>query len=139
MVGLRMIIEVKKLNALKQYRGRLNFSFQAASDLIDIPYVKFSTPVHVEGEFFLLEDDSVEVEATLSYGLKGLCSRCLREAEAKITYVMHEYFVSEDNGEDYIYENGVVDLRQALQDAVLLSLPSRLLCGQADCEENLNL
>ena len=53
-----MIIDVRKLNAQKKYSGTLEFEYEAPENLIDIPFVKFSSPVKVEAEYELFEDDS---------------------------------------------------------------------------------
>ena len=36
-----MILDVKKLNGLKEYSGESEFAFDPPEDLIDIPYVSF--------------------------------------------------------------------------------------------------
>lgn len=128
-----MKIDIKKLSALRQYSGEFSFRYVPDPALIDIPYVTFASDVAIAGRYYLLEDDSVEIEATVEYRLQGLCSRCLQPAEKSVRYQLHEYFVTEENGEDYVYQKGVVDLSQAVQDAIMLSLPNRLLC--TDCEE----
>ena len=40
-------IDVRKLNAKKQYAGDLSFTYVAADELISIPFVQFSAPVEI--------------------------------------------------------------------------------------------
>lgn len=127
-----MIIDVKKLNAGKQYSGKLNFEYSAPENLIDIPYVNFSSPVRIEAEYFLLEDDSLELKGKLSYGLSGQCSRCLQDATEQVEGEIDAYFQPFEGGEDYSYSGGVIDLTNALNDAVMASMPRVLSCGK-DC------
>ena len=69
----------------------------------------------------------------MTYTLQGLCSRCLRETEETVKTSLHVYFVTEDNEEDYLFRGGMADLSEAVNDAVLLSMPRSLLCRQG-CE-----
>lgn len=128
-----MVIDVKKCLKQGKFNGDFAFDFEPDASDVDIPYVVFSTPVRVKGRFHVLEDDSLEVEGEISYTLKGLCSRCLKETEEKVVYAFHEYFTQEENGEDYSCKNGQADLAEVASDAVLLSMPHTLLCKDG-CE-----
>lgn len=124
-------IDVRRWNAEKNYSGTLVFDFEGDPALIDIPYVAFASPVHAELVCNILEDDSVEVKGTVSFVLKGACSRCLKETSASVKEEAEGYFVprgAKAEDEDYRYENGVIDLREFLRDAVLFSMPARLVC-----------
>ena len=105
---------------------------------MDIPYTEFAAPVSAELHYAILEDNSVEVEGTVTFTLKGLCSRCLEEAEQSFSGDVFGVFVEgEGDGETYGYRNGAVDLTELLKDAVLFAIPSRLLCGRCAEEEDL--
>lgn len=124
-------IDVRKLNAQKKYAGDLSFGYDEDDGLIDIPYVKFSSPVSVSLHYEILEDDSVEITGSIAFSLKGACSRCLSETEQRFSGEVDAYFVTHGGEEeDYRYQNGVIDLRDCLKDAVLLALPPRLVCGE---------
>lgn len=128
-------LNVRRLSAEKKYSGKLMFSFEGDQQLIEIPYVSFSSPVRTELAYEILEDDSVEVKASFSYHLQGLCSRCLKETEQKISFESVAYFIPEGGkgqDDDYFYRNGVIDLSEFLRDAVLFSMPAGLLCSE-DC------
>ena len=127
-------IDVRNSVAKKIYAGELTFEFEAEQDLLDIPYVSFDSPVRAELKFEIFQDDSVEVKGRIAYVLKGLCSRCLGEAEQEIVFEAEGVFVAtEPEDEEYSYRNGRVDLSEFLRDCVAFSLPQRLLCD--DCAE----
>ena len=114
-------------------RKNNTFGYEAPSELIDIPFVSFGGPVDVRLHYEILEDDSVEVMGTVSFVLKGKCSRCLKDAQQTFSGEVDAYFVP-DGGEsdDYRYTGGKIDLSDCLNDAIMLALPSRLVCGD-DC------
>lgn len=127
-----MKIDVRKCNAEKRYAGDLTLEFEGDDSLIDIPFVAFSSPVKADLHYEILEDDSVEVTGKVSFSLKGLCSRCLKETERSFSEEAEGYFSPVEGEEDYCYRNGVIDLGEFLRDAVLDALPAGLICSE-DC------
>ncbi len=128
-----MIIDIRKLNAQKKYSGDMEFEYSAPENLIDVPFVKFATPVKVKFNYELYEDDSLEIRGTVSYRIEGQCSRCLKEASQEIVGELDAYFQPFKDCEDYSYSNGIVDLKKAVEEAVMASLPFTLSCGE-ECE-----
>ena len=128
-----MTIDIRKLNAQKKYSGDMEFEYTAPESLIDIPFVKFATPVKVKFSYELYEDDSLEIRGTVSYRIEGQCSRCLKEASQEIEGELDAYFQPFKDCEDYSYSNGIVDLKKAVEEAVMASLPFTLSCGDG-CE-----
>ena len=128
-----MIIDIRKLNAQKKYSGYMEFEYSAPETFIQIPYVKFAAPVKVSFDYELYEDDSLEIRGTVSYTLEGQCSRCLRETQEVIEGELDDYFEPRKDYEDYGYTNGMVNLTQAVEDAIMASMPYVLSCGE-DCE-----
>ncbi len=128
-----MIIDIRKLNAQKQYTGELEFEYSAPETLIAIPFVRFAMPVKVSFHYELYEDDSLEIRGTVSYRLEGQCSRCLTPATMDIQGELDAYFEERADYEDYGYSNGKVDVTKAVQDAIMLSMPFSLSCGE-DCK-----
>ena len=128
-----MIIDVRKLNAQKKYFGSMEFEYDAPKDLLEIPLVRFSAPVKVVFEYDLYEDDSLEVKGTVAYKLEGQCSRCLQAAAAEIVGELDAYFEPRKDYEDYGYTNGVIDLKKAVDDAIMASMPFSISCGES-CE-----
>ena len=124
-----MIIDIRKLNAQKKYEGHLEFEYSAPDAFIEIPYVKFAAPVKVSFDYELFEDNSLEIRGTVTYKLEGQCSRCLKEASATVEGELDAYFEPRKDYEDYGYTNGVVDLKKAVEDAIMASMPYTLSCG----------
>lgn len=128
-----MIIDIRKLNAQKKYSGTMEFEYSAPETLIEIPFVKFVGPVKIVFDYDLYEDDSLEIRGTVSYRLEGQCSRCLKEAAQNVVGEINAYFENRKDYEDYGYTNGIVYLENAVNDAIMASMPFTLSCGE-DCE-----
>ena len=128
-----MTIDIRKLNAQKKYTGDMEFEYSAPESLIDIPFVKFATPIKITFSYELYEDDSLEIRGKVSYGIEGQCSRCLKETSQRIEGELDAYFQPFKDCEDYSYTNGIVDLIKAVEEAVMASLPFNLSCGD-ECE-----
>ena len=127
------VIDVRRLSAKKIYEGELDFSYEPEEGLLEIPFVKFSSPVRALLSYRILEDGAVEVKGKLLFTLAGECSRCLSPAEKQIAGEVFGLFETpEGDGETYGYRT-VVDLTELLRDALLFALPARLLCKA--CEE----
>ena len=128
-----MIIDIRKLNVQKKYTGDMEFVYQAPENLIEIPFVKFATPVTVRFAYELYEDDALEIRGTVSYVLEGQCSRCLKDARAEIEGELDALFEPKQDSADYSYFGGIVDLKKAVDEAIMASMPFTLSCGN-DCE-----
>ena len=128
-----MIIDIRKLNAQKKYSGELEFEYSAPESLIEIPFVRFSAPVKVAFTYELYEDDSLEIQGSVTYQLEGQCSRCLKETSQTVIGELDAYFQSCKDFEDYGYTNGIVDLKKAVEDAIMASMPFTLSCEE-ECE-----
>ena len=128
-----MIIDIRKLNAQKKYSGELVFEYEPSKTLIDIPFVKFSSPAKIEAEYELFEDDSLELKGKISFRIAGQCSRCLKETSMLVEGEIDAYFEPRKDSEDYSYSNGKIDLREMLEDAIMASMPYVLLCDE-NCE-----
>ena len=129
-----MRIDIRKLNAQKKYSGSMEFEYSAPETLIEIPFVKFASPVKIIFDYDLYEDDSLEIRGTVAYKLEGQCSRCLKPASVEVEGGIDAYFEARKDYEDYGYTNGVVDLTKAVEDAVMACMPFSVSCGD-DCEE----
>ena len=132
-VGFMMIIDIRKLNAKKAYQGELHFEYSAPEKLIGIPFVKFSGPVKVDFSYELYADDALEIQGKVTYALEGQCSRCLKDAAQTVEGELDALFEATNEPEDYGYSGGVVHLEEAVEDAIMASMPFSLSCGE-DCE-----
>ena len=65
---------------------------------------------------------------------KTQCARCLEAAEVKINFDFTAKFKQRDDktnndADEYFYDNGVIDLKQPLDEFIQLNLPFKVLCG----------
>ncbi len=128
-----MELEIKKLNALRKYTGEFSFEYAPAEDLNLVPLCKISGTVKVSGEYEIFEDDSVEIRLTVDYYLKGQCSYCLNDAEKQIKFTTEVLYLTEKDNDNYYYDGNKLDLKPAVNDAILISQPNVLLCKE-DCK-----
>ena len=128
-----MKIDIRKLNTQKRYNGEMEFSYEVPMELMPIPFVSFDGPAKVTFIYDLYEDDSFEIRGTVVFGLKGQCSRCLKDASVKVEGVLDAYFQPTKDAEDYSYFGGIVDITKAVEDAIMVAMPYTLSCD-SDCE-----
>ncbi len=133
LVGFMISVDIRKLNAQKQYTGSMEFDYAAPDTLIEIPFVNFGGAVKVRFSYELYEDNSLEIFGRVRYRLEGQCSRCLEPTFAEIEGELNAYFQEGNSYEDYGYTGGIVRLDAAIEDAILASMPFSLLCRE-DCE-----
>lgn len=125
-----MIIEVKRLIALKKYVGDFTEVRDAPSDKLILPMAEVDGGISVEGKYEIYDDDSVGVTLKISYRLKGRCSYCLEDASAAVEYGYEALFVTDkDDKDNYYYDGARLDIRPAVDDAFVFSQPEVLLCS----------
>ncbi len=127
-----MELEVKRLIAHGKYAGSFSFDYSPPENLCLVPLCKIGE-VKVEGEYEIFDDDCVEIKLTVKYLLVGQCSYCLNEAKKDISYLMEVLFVPEKDEENYYYDGNKINLKTAVDDAILMSQPHVLLCKE-DCK-----
>ena len=128
-----MILEIKKLNALKKYVGNFKYSYKADNDKLILPLTEFSGDIKVWGKYEIYDDDSVGIDLNIAYNIKGQCSYCLNNAEKDIEFFEEILFVPENDPDNYYYDGNKLDLTAAVNEAILFSQPDVLLC-KPDCK-----
>ena len=123
-----MTIDIRKLNAKKEYFGSMEFSYKAPEELIEIPFASFDGEVKVSFDYELYEDNSIEIKGKVAYRLIGQCSRCLKNACMQVEGELDAYFEPRKDAEDYSYFGSIVDLSKAVDDAIMSSMPFILSC-----------
>lgn len=126
-----MKIEIKKLIALKKYSGEFEFDYTPSKDMCLVPLCEISS-VSVRGSYDVYEDYSVGVKLTVSYRIFGKCSFCLKDASKEVEETYDVTFVPYKDDEDYSYDGTTIDLKTAVDDAILFSQPKIVLCRD-DC------
>ena len=127
-----MELEVKRLIAHGKYAGSFSFDYVPPENLCLVPLCELGK-VKVEGEYEIFDDDSVEIKLTVKYLLSGQCSYCLNEAKKEVSYLTEVLFVTEKDDENYYYDGNKINLKTAVDDAILMSQPHVLLCKE-DCK-----
>lgn len=127
-----MEIEVKKLSALRKYTGSFSFDYLPPADICMIPLCKVDD-VKVSGEYEIYDDDSVGVKLKVEYRITGKCSYCLADAEKQFDFSTEVLYVPEKDDDNYYYDGIKIKLDSAVDDAILVSQPSVLLCSD-DCK-----
>lgn len=128
-----MELEISKLLSRGQFNGDFEFAYNPTEDLCMVPLCKIEGDITVRGSFQIYDDDSVEVKLNLTYLISGQCSYCLNDASKKIVFDTEVLFVPEKNEDDYFYDGRKVDLKTAVNEAILMSQPSVILCKE-DCD-----
>ena len=128
-----MKIEVKKLISSGKYAGSFLFDYPIPEDLCVIPLCKLGNEAKVKAEYEIYDDDDVGVALTVNYKITGKCSYCLCDADKEVNFTSDLLFVPEKDDENYFYDGFNIDLKTAVDDAILISQPQILLCKE-DCE-----
>ena len=99
--------------------------------------ISFARPVTFSGTY-MLADETVVLRGTARALIQSRCARCLSSALTEVSVDVEEAFVR-DTGEErqpgddqYLYSGHVLELDDAVRTALLLELPSRVLCKE-DC------
>lgn len=131
-----MIIDVRKLKFSGKFLLDFDFKYEPLGDCILIPDAQVDGAVSVTGTLELHEDD-VYVDAHIICNIVGKCARCLEDAkytyedDFSVKYVRNNP-VNDEEGE-YLYKSGVVDLRQAVDEFLLINAPKIIYCKD-DCK-----
>lgn len=125
-----MEIQVRKSNSLKKYSGDFVYDYTPPEGSCLVPLCAIAGTVKVEGSFEIYEDGGVGVNLTVRYRIEGQCSYCLEPAAADIEFNYDVLFLTRDDGENYVYDGIRVDLKPAVDDAILFSQPNVVLCRE---------
>ena len=99
--------------------------------------ITFVRPVSFSGTY-MLADETVLVRGVARAVIQSPCARCLKptltpvEAEIDEAFVRDKGQEREADDDQYMYSGHVLELDEAVRTALLLELPSRILC-KADC------
>ena len=99
-----------------------------------IAYVR---PVSFSGTY-MLADETVIVRGIARAVIESPCARCLKATETELEAEVSEAFIRdmgqerEADDDQYMYSGHVLELDEAVRTALLLEMPSRILCKE-DC------
>ncbi len=121
------------LTALKKF-GSLPFdcAMPLEEGLLDRK-AKALSPLRLRGTCSLA-DGTVWADGRLTLRFEAPCDRCLKPVRVDLDLPFREAFAEEgDPSELYLYEGDELDLSKAARDALVLNLPSLVLCRE-DCK-----
>ena len=83
----------------------------------------------------IFTNPNVEICGEIVCQVRGLCDKCLTPVEKTITLSFDQVFYkdSSTDPDDYLYFGGKLDATKAVDDEIVLSMPSLLLCSD-DCK-----
>ncbi len=132
-MGNIMIIDVRKLKFNGNFESNFAFEYYPEENLLNLPSAVLDGPVQISGTS-ILQGDDVYIDGTLKCKIVGECARCLKRAELNWSYEFSViYAIKRQDEDDYLYVNGRVDLKPAVDDLLITSLPSVLYCKD-DCK-----
>jgi len=109
---------------------------QIDNDLVSSKNYQILTPAKVEGTY-CYGDDKLDLDATVSFDILANCDNCGEEINKVISFKLEETFIENSashSEEDYLILNQTcIELDKPIEDALLLNMPSRLLCKD-DCK-----
>ena len=111
----------------------IDFEFEAEAAQFLPDYVKPLRPASIKGKL-TKKDDGYRAEGTINYSFEYNCDLCIKESQFSKTVNFDEFFTKNaQDQEAYHFEGDIVDITQLAIDAIVLSLPSRLIC-KPDCK-----
>ncbi len=132
-MGNIMVIDVRKLKFSGKTETDFQFDYQVNPDILTLPGACIDGAVRVTGVLELHGDD-VYVDGTIACTIVGECARCLRETRVEFSEEFSVIYATRRQDEDdYLYKNGLVDLSLAVDDLMIISLPTVIYCRE-DCK-----
>ena len=131
-----MLLSIVKAKATEGKEVEFNTEVKLNNSFVEDKNYKFLTDATVQGNM-IYNVNKLSINATISFKLLAICDKCDDEFEKNISFPFNEVFVentASHNEEDYVILNQTcVDLDKAVEDALLLNLPTKMLCKE-DCK-----
>ena len=138
-----MILDLKKLRSSGKESENFYFEYEPERQFDVIPSVALVPPVKIAGSVTLTGKHSAYLEGEVLFTLSGSCTRCLLDASKSYAAEFFEE-VREDNPDGYSVVNDKIDLKNIVDDVILVNFPINFLCRDdckgicAGCGANLN-
>ena len=129
-VSDKIVIDLTKPLANVGVEIAFSDEFVPTESLLPYPQAEL-TKVAVDFSVTFLKPD-VAVKGKIVCHIVGNCDRCLADVDTRIVLPFEQVFFK-DKAEGYCYEGSKLDATKAVQDEIVLSLPTLLLCS-ADCK-----
>ena len=133
-----------ELDKLEGREGKFSYRYEPDELVLDDEHARLVEPPQVSGRINRSGHD-VRLQGSVVARAEVDCDRCLKqvsvpiETEFDVTYVPAAAYVENEAAELQeedlglsVYEDEVIDIDELVREQVLLTLPSRALCGE-DC------
>ena len=125
-----MLLSIVKAKATEGKEVEFNAEVNLNNSFVADNNYKFLTNAQIKGNM-VYEANKLQLNATISFKLLAVCDKCCESFEKNISFPFNEVFVESTvshNEEDYVILNQTcVDLDKAVEDALLLNLPTKML------------
>ena len=138
-----MIIDINKLKKAGITSQDFEFKFDFPAQRIEGLGLEIINPCKIFGRIDVMNRE-VYVDAKIVFTVAGQCFRCLDDLKKDITADFKEEYSERPTEEQYGYRSGMLDLTCGAEEAILLNLPTTLLCREdckglcSSCGANLN-
>ena len=140
----KIVIDITKSLANPGVTQRFYGDFVLDGSLLPYPEATLSNVSVDFGVTFI--KPNVEVAGTITCVIDGNCDRCLGEVHKQIAIPFAQTFLKDDCADDqYCYSGSKLDASKAVEDEIILNLPTILLCSDEckglcpKCGTNLNV
>ncbi|MBR2617593.1 MAG: DUF177 domain-containing protein [Clostridia bacterium] len=124
-----MEFDLTALKASGKFEADFSGELLPGERLADLEGYQISGPIRVQGHLSLLSYSCV-VDCDITYTLSGECFRCLEPANREYDCSFTEEFTSRPSEDSYTYFSNRLVIDSAVEDAILLSLPTVFTCTE---------
>jgi uncharacterized protein len=125
-----MDIDVRKLKFSGKDCMDFSFDYTPEENLVLTPSAVIDGNIHVSATLELHGDD-VYVDGVVNCAIVGECARCLKRAEYNLTSEFSVvYAIERQDEDDYLYHSGLLDLKLAVDDVLLINFPTVIYCKE---------
>ena len=111
---------------------KMTFDFEAEAEQFLPQYVKPDSLIRIKGELDKI-DGGWKATGSIKYGFEYKCDLCTKQSKHTKTINFDEVYLINNKEDQYHFDGIEIDLTQLAIDAIVLDLPSRLLC-KPDCQ-----
>ncbi|HEY8390125.1 MAG TPA: DUF177 domain-containing protein [Clostridia bacterium] len=120
------------INIPANSKDQISFAFEEKAEPFLPDYVHPDRPIKITGELDRISG-GWRASGIIEYGFEYKCDLCAKDCEYSNSIDFDEAFLVDNNEDQYHFDGNKIDLTQLVIDALMLSLPSRLLC-KPDCK-----
>lgn len=96
---------------------------------------EFTHVPHAKG-WYVLTDNKLTVNVTLSVDILFICDRCLEPVPKHFDIKVAEVYINKDEADtdcEFVYDKSIVDISDLFRERLLLAIPIGILCKE-DCK-----